>query len=588
MSSAIKRPGGGRQPYRLPLLLIVFCSLILLVQLCTSEGVSIDRYRQGYRSGNSVYYDDLSRIKEIFNEPLYIKANASVKVYPPKNIAVIGGGMGGVSIAHSFGPESRCVNFPQVTIFEKEGRLGGRIHSVPKYDEDDCEVAEAGGYTFDWRTYGGSAASIAEDVGVPLQEIYPGEMSNDILARVGAWNGEELIESQYEPAPTLWTYLKKLPSQVAMYICEKRWGDTEECEEDWSWTVPKPITQVNKGASDAMQKFAELWGIDIWRHKKTYPERGGNAKLLKRAVRLAEAELNLNSTVSRIVRHEDLTFDIHWTKKSPDGQTEAHVDQVDAVVIAAPFYQTNITIEPPLPSPPAEVNYTPLHVTHFITRHRLDPKSFNKSQTNEIPDTILNLNGDKAQHATRPSSLPSFLAITREDSSYAAGCTIDMENQYRIISLNPISDSDIANLMNASRQAPEDVTFPHQACYPIRQDWIMPLGVDPPEPDYMYADFEAKAAEIKWHELEGEGDDGWYLRNIGCVTKPTVRWVHRRYWPNGIPLVNHDAKWDRRIELAPRLFYVNGFEGFEGASISQSGGAGQRIMYNLLYNYIDP
>lgn len=496
--------------------------------------------------------------------------------------------MGGVSVAHSFGPENCRVNSPQVAIFEKEGRLGGRIHSVPKYDEDDCDVTEAGGYTFDWRIYGGSAARIAEDVGVPIQNIYPGETSDDILVRVGAWNGEELIRSQYEQAPTMWTYLKKLPSQVAMYICEKRWGDTEGCEEDWAWAVPKPTTQVNKGVSDAMQEFAELWGIELWPHKRTYPWNGGNARLLKRAVRVAEAELNLNSTVTRVVRHADLTFDIHWTKKSPDGQTEAHVDRVDSVVIAAPFHQTGITIEPPLPLPPAEVNYTPLHVTHFMTRHRLDPKSFNLSQSNEIPDTILNLNVDQAQHAARLSSLPSFLAITREDSSYAAGCTVDMENQYRIISLNPISDSDIANLMDASRQAPEDVTFPHQACYPIRKDWFLELGVNPPKPDLMYAEFEAKAAEINWRELKGEENDGWYLRNIGCVNRPTVRWVHRRYWPNGIPIVNHDVKWDRRMELAPRLFYVNGFEGFEGASISQSGRAGQSVMYDLWYDYIDP
>lgn len=90
MSSALKRPRGGQQPYRLPLLLTVLCSLILPMQLCTSEGVSIDRYRQSYRRRNSVYYDDPSGIEEIFNEPLYIKANASVEVYPPKNMAVIG------------------------------------------------------------------------------------------------------------------------------------------------------------------------------------------------------------------------------------------------------------------------------------------------------------------------------------------------------------------------------------------------------------------------------------------------------------------------------------------------------------------
>lgn len=492
-----------------------------------------------------------------------------------------------MSFAHSFRPENCHVNFPPVTIFEREGRLGGRIHSVPKYDEHDCDMAEAGGRTFDWRTYEGSAANIAEDVGVPTQKIDDGKAPDNILARVGAWNGEELIRSRYELVPTMWTWLKKLPSQVAMYVCEKRRGDRQECEEDWAWAVPHPATQTNPGVSDVMLEFARLWGIEHWPHRRTYPGRGGNARLLKRTVRVAEAKLHLNSTVTGIVRHDDLTFDIHWTKKSPDGKTEAHVGRFDSVVIAAPFHQTGITIEPPLPLPPAEVNYIPLHVTHFITRNPLDPKSFNLSQGDKVPDTILNLNGDQAQRMARPSSLPSFLAITREDSSYAAGCTIDVENQYRIISLDPISDIDIAKLVSTNRQAPDDVTFPHQACYPITQDWYVQFGVDQPEPVPMYTQFQAKAAEIKWHEHEGEKDDGWYLRNIGCVNEPTIRWVHRRYWPDGIPVVNKDVKWNRHLEMAPRLFYVNGFEGFEGASISLSASAGQDVMLRLWYDYID-
>lgn len=90
MSSALKRTGAGWQLYQLPLLLIVLFSLILPLQLCASEGVPIEKYRQDYHRRKSVYYDQPCGIDDIFNEPLYNKANASVEVHPPKSVAVIG------------------------------------------------------------------------------------------------------------------------------------------------------------------------------------------------------------------------------------------------------------------------------------------------------------------------------------------------------------------------------------------------------------------------------------------------------------------------------------------------------------------
>ena len=90
MSSGLKRTRAGWQLYQLPLLFIVLSSLILPLQLCVSEGVSIEKYRQIYHRRKSVYCDQPYGIDDIFNEPLYNKANASVEVHPPKSVAVIG------------------------------------------------------------------------------------------------------------------------------------------------------------------------------------------------------------------------------------------------------------------------------------------------------------------------------------------------------------------------------------------------------------------------------------------------------------------------------------------------------------------
>jgi len=74
----------------------------------------------------------------------------------------------------------------------------------------------------------------------------------------------------------------------------------------------------------------------------------------------------------------------------------------------------------------------------------------------------------------------------------------------------------------------------------------------------------------------------------GCVEKPTVAWIHRDYWPNGLPVIQQDGKGggngDGR-EFVPGMFYVNGFEGREGASVSKSIASGRKVKDLLAARY---
>jgi hypothetical protein len=84
-----------------------------------------------------------------------------------------------------------------------------------------------------------------------------------------------------------------------------------------------------------------------------------------------------------------------------------------------------------------------------------------------------------------------------------------------------------------------------------------------------------------------EGEDG-EVQWSGCVFNPTVRRVHREYWPKGMFLVetNHSLEEHfERIELAPRFFYVSGFEGREGASISNSVRSAKKVKDILVDDY---
>jgi hypothetical protein len=468
----------------------------------------------------------------------------------------------------------------QVTIFERDNRLGGRIHGVRKYDTG-YHTVETGGDTFD--TDDSLTAELARDVGVRVNNIesdYAKAITKP-FPRISIWNGTEFTGSEIQPMLPTWNNLVRLmwqsgrssrfwwrmPAQLYTAIKHKRY-----CE-DWIEVLSRAaFAAADSPNKDNIDRFAVSWGLPRKPQKETT---GSNERLLKRLVRMSGVSMNLQSTVTRITRHEDLTYDVHWSFKNGDGQEETSVKRFDAIIIAAPFHQANITFDPPLQSVPEKVDYSPLHVTHFISTHRLDPTTFNLPQNETVPDTIWNIHSQSNEESK--SFVPAFLTLTRTDSSYLDCCVGHYENLYRVISQEPFSDNDIAILFNKTGLARKTVTFPDQSCYTLTRDHIPALRE------------EFRGKKINWED-EAFRDEECYMRNLGCVLYPTVRWVHRQFWPNAVPVVNHTKPpgilEEKTQLLAPRLFYVSGFEGWTGASISRSVDYGQRAARKLYYDYI--
>jgi hypothetical protein len=80
-----------------------------------------------------------------------------------------------------------------------------------------------------------------------------------------------------------------------------------------------------------------------------------------------EFSSHLNSTVTKVMRFSNGTFGFHWTQTTQDGSQEMHMEYFDNVVIAAPFHQAALEIEPPLPSEPEKITYAPIHVTSITS-----------------------------------------------------------------------------------------------------------------------------------------------------------------------------------------------------------------------------
>lgn len=485
-----------------------------------------------------------------------------------------------MSAAHALTDDLFCRRRSlQVTIFERENRIGGRIHSIGKYDSDH-DTIETGGDTFD--ADASSTTELAYDAGVRVnnkESDYSRTITHP-LPRITIWNGKELAGNELQPVHPTWTNLVKLiwesakslqfwwriPGQLYTSVKKSKYTDnwiTILCQATFEAT-PRP----NK---DSVNQFAASLGLPRKPQKRV--ERT-NERWLQRLVRLSGASVNLQSTVTRITRHQDLTYDIHWLFNNSNNQTESYVKHFDAVIIAAPFHQAGIKFEPPLQSIPAKVDYTPLHVTHFISRHLLDPTTFNLSHNDTVPDTIWNTH-ESSQGSE--ASVPAFLTITRTRSLCSEDSILFEENLYRVLSRQPFSDDDITVLFNKNGLTRKDVTFPDQSCCILCQHC-----------DSLTLKDKFRSKKINWDD--GTHDEEWYMQNLGCVQHPVVRWIHRELWPNAVPTTvdntKHPKFHDQAELLSPRLFYVSGFEGWMGPSISQSVERGTRAARKLLYYYI--
>jgi hypothetical protein len=279
-----------------------------------------------------------------------------------------------------------------------------------------------------------------------------------------------------------------------------------------------------------------------------------------------EFSSHLNSVVTRVTRFSNGTFGVHWTQNTEDGSQEMHMEHFDNVVIAAPFHQTALEIEPPLASEPEKIKYAPIHVTSIVSER--------------LPDSlILQPHGEQwrtsaaflwPKHLRRQSkglnttSLP-FISISRDQTAWYEYDTRP-NDLTRVVAGELFSDDDIAALFHGKDEA---VTFPNQSCFFPRQA----------EPDLVRPKCDSVRKEFV---LAGGAVD----RSSGCVDRPTIAWIYRDYWPNGLPVITRDGKHVDDAELVPGLFYVNGFEGREGASVSKSIASGRKVRDLMLVKYL--
>ncbi len=386
------------------------------------------------------------------------------------------------------------------------------------------------------------------------------------LGRASLWDGQNLIINVADEPPLNWRSLRRILRQDGLKprfwinLGRTLWkaATDEELRTSLDWAVYDNLQTylemivwaaawARPGPHEVYPRhFADTHRISL--KPQNFTMSGNGDLLLQLANHLGRDNsfsLKLESTVTRIERHQD--FNVHWTQDSNSGLEGTYSEVFDYVIIAAPSFQSHIEIHPTPSAVPQEAKYQPLHVTHFIARIALDPQTFRLPLKTKVPSMIWNTDKSTEDHK---SPAPPFISIVQESSAMCSGCVCSSEPIYRVISKEKFSDSDIASLFSKNGKPREEVTFPDQCCSKLKQ-------------------FEgyARGEESAWEGKEEE------MRRPGCVDNPDIRWIHRDYWSNGMPVIQGNVSLGEgveQMELATNLFYVSGFEGREGASISTS------------------
>ncbi|CEO60411.1 hypothetical protein PMG11_05040 [Penicillium brasilianum] len=503
-------------------------------------------------------------------------------------VAIIGGGIGGISTAYFLMNEKNRPDLTQVTIFEKEPQFGGRIHFIQIYDHgttvntadhtfdaDDALIEEMcsltsirleswshDGWNTESRSFlywmnkilGNSASCSAEDQsGITWIEL--ARLLRRNMADLSFWRkylGYVRVALRESGRSNRW---------------ERRGDDCGKC------TNPLLLAGSQAQAGQTVQLRSQIALSDDLYNKPQKQLRWSQhdrifTGLLGDLYEYEEVTLHYDSAVTRVTRYSNGTFGVHWVQTGDDGSERSHMEQFDNVIIAAPFHQTKLEIEPPLPLEPEKITYAPIHVTSLVSQ--------------ALPDSLLlQSHGERWRTSAaflwpaylldrvpglNTTSLP-FIAVARE-RTVCYDYDSSPHDLTRVVSGDLFSGDDIAALF---RDARENVTFPHQSCSIPQQA----------QPDVVQPKYDIVREELAL-------ENGAVNRSSGCVERPMIAWVHRDYWPDGLPIIKQGGKHGDHgqwRELVPGMFYVNGFEGREGASVSKSIASGRKVKDLLLGRY---
>ena len=326
----------------------------------------------------------------------------------------------------------------KITLFEREAELGGRVKSMtsPDYAFGPLEVGASGFSEDDL-----NLNRIIESVGLQ-QDVTSVHCPNDSAI----WNGRQLVATVPTRTSTWrdWGRMTKLYG--LSFVQSKRlikdtlsklrclsnaipiydvYRSMEQLGAETSlWWTPSAYLRSKWISGRFVDEYASAsirasFGQSVLDTNAYYlalalaslPEeplrlKGGNCELIEKMVFASLAEVHYSQEVTEIRTGANGSVQLR-SCSTLKGDIEDIEMSFDSVIIAAPWASTGISM-PELTIPPALVEYTSVHVTHFATPLDLNPEAFNLGDDDSLPEDIMTMPLDLPNSTSGTTTLDFF------------------------------------------------------------------------------------------------------------------------------------------------------------------------------------
>ncbi|KAH9845209.1 putative prenylcysteine lyase [Teratosphaeria destructans] len=340
----------------------------------------------------------------------------------PFNVAIIGAGAAGSSSAYHLSKFAAAAEIPvNITVFERDGHVGGRTTTVNAYN-DSSQPVELGASIF--VEVNKILVDAVQEFNLSSDGLTPGSrLEGDIPGpSFGVWDGKKLVYTQRgeswwrELARLFWRYgsapyyvnslMKKTVGKFLTMYDEPvfPWKDLSQVARDVDLIGPLSSTgEQFLGAAKVKGDFARdivqastrvnyaqnlkyvdgLTAMVCMATEGAMAVEGGNWQIFNHMVQTSGARILLNTSVSSIQRAPGSLYRLAYNKKGDQTGLSLRADDFDAVILAAPYQFSNINFNNHLKSAlPEAIPYVKLHVTLFTSPHLIAPAFVNQAPGN--------------------------------------------------------------------------------------------------------------------------------------------------------------------------------------------------------------
>ena len=383
-----------------------------------------------------------------------------------------------------------------IVLFEKEGELGGRVSSIAVPDHD-LEPVEVGVTAFSEQD--ALLNEIVDDVGLKqdiVSSYYPNKsaiwdgrhVTPSIPTRTITWRdwadmtrlyGLGFVQSMHLTKETF-LKLSRLPEAIPIRNIYRSMQQLDAADSLWwtpsaylrsKWISGKFVDEyatASTRASFGQDKFdSNAYYLALALNSLIQASlrlKGGNSKLIDGMIAASLVDVHPSQQVVEITNSANDSVRVRSRSVSKETPEELEAS-FDSVIIAAPWASTGISL-PDLTILPATVEYTEMHVTHFLSPFDLNPQTFKLKNGDHCPDDIMSLPVE-TPNTTEESKIFDFFRLTKVQSLPAQEQRPEL-NLYRILTPKATTTAQLLSLLRIPKESAADpISWQHHHHWPF-------------------------------------------------------------------------------------------------------------------------